>query len=175
MRAGGSLARVVISPVERLSVPRIGDERTLLEAWLEFHRATLLMKCAGLDEGQMKTRSAEPSTLSLLGLVRHMTEVERSWFRRRIAGEQVGPIYYTEARPDDDFDALDDTPTDVVFERYQHELAMCRRVLQDVSLDQQVGGNNSVRWIVLHMIEEYARHNGHADILRERLDGSKGA
>jgi hypothetical protein len=165
---------VVISPVERLTVPRVGDERTLLEAWLEFHRATLLLKCAELDEAQLKKRSAEPSTLSLLGLVRHMTEVERSWFRRRIAGEQAGPIYYSDERPDDDFDALDDTPLDVVFERYQHEVAMCRRVLHDASLDTVVG-DISVRWIVLHMIEEYARHNGHADILRERIDGAKGS
>ena len=162
--------------VERPRVPRIAGERTMLDAWLDWHRATLLMKCAGLAESQLKWRNAEPSTLSLLGLVRHMTEVERSWFRRRIAGEtESAPrIYYTDERPDDDFDALDDTPTEVVFERYQQEIEKCREVARGVSLDNVVG-EYSVRWIMTHMIEEYARHNGHADLLRERIDGAKGA
>ena len=164
----------VIAPhVERQRVPRVADERTMLLAWLEFHRATLLMKCADLDEGQLKRRAAPPSTLSLLGLVRHMTEVERNWFRRRIAAEDAPPIYYTREREDDDFDALDDTPVADVFERYLRELDLCREVMFGASLDTEVG-DNSVRWIVAHMIEEYARHNGHADILRECVDGATG-
>jgi len=160
--------------VVRQRVPRVADERTTLEAWLEFHRATLLMKCEGLHEDQLKRRAADPSTLSLLGLVRHMTEVERGWFRRRIAGLDLGPLYYTKERPDDDFDALEDTPVEEVFARYVAELDACRQVLTGVSLDD-VRADYSVRWIVTHMIEEYARHNGHADLLRERIDGATGA
>jgi uncharacterized damage-inducible protein DinB len=167
---------VTVPAIERHRVPRIADERTMLVAWLEFHRATLLMKCSGLDDSQLKRRAAEPSSLSLLGLLRHMTDVERAWFRRRIAGESretVPPIYYTDQRRDDVFDALDDTETAVVLERYLSEVETCRRVLHGVSLDTVVG-EYSVRWILTHMIEEYARHNGHADLLRERIDGSKG-
>jgi uncharacterized damage-inducible protein DinB len=165
----------MIAPhVERQRVPPVADERTMLVAWLEFHRATLLTKCADLDEPQLKDRAAPPSTLSLLGLVRHMTEVERSWFRRRIAGEHAPPLYYTEEREDDDFDALDDTPGAEVFDRYLREVDLCRPILSAAALDTVVG-DYSVRWIVMHMIEEYARHNGHADLLRERIDGAKGA
>jgi len=159
--------------VERTRAPRIGDERTLLLGWLDFHRATLLMKCEGLDEAQLKLRACEPSTLSLLGLVRHMTEVERGWFRRSIGGEQVAPIYYSDQAPDDDFDALDSTPVSVVFERYLDEVELCRKIMDSAALDD-VAGDRSVRWIVIHMVEEYARHNGHADLLRERIDGATG-
>ena len=168
------LAEMTAPHVERPRVPRIADERAMLVAWLEFHRATLLMKCTGLSDDQLKLRSAEPATLSLLGLVRHMTEVERGWFRRRIAGEQAPPIYYTENRPDDDFDALGDTEPAEVFDRYMREVEICRHIMDRVSLDTVVG-EYSVRWIVTHMIEEYARHNGHADLIRERIDGAKGS
>src|ERR1700737_2357533 len=96
------------APVERVEPPLIADERTMLDTWLDYHRATLLMKCAGLSDAQLKQRSAEPSILSLLGLVRHMTEVERSWFRRRIGGQDAPPLYYTQERRDGDFDDLDD-------------------------------------------------------------------
>ena len=151
----------------------------MLEAWLDFHRATLLMKCAGLSASQLRLRSAEPSTLSLLGLVRHMTEVERGWFRRGIAGEsraEAGPIYYTDERPDADFDDVDDADPAAMFEAFTREVEYCRRVAADVPLDKVVGEReHSVRWIYLHMIEEYARHNGHADLLRERIDGATGA
>jgi hypothetical protein len=131
------------------------------------------MKCAGLDDAQLKLRACEPSTLSLLGLVRHMTEVERGWFRRHIGGEQVPPMYYTDQAPDDDFDALDSTPVAEVFERYEREVELCRQALDGVPFDQ-AAGERSVRWIVSHMVEEYARHNGHADLLRERIDGAIG-
>jgi uncharacterized damage-inducible protein DinB len=78
--------------VERPPVPRVADERTMLEAWLDYHRATLLMKCAGLSDEQLKLRSAEPSTLSLLGLVRHLTDVERGWFRRGVGGQRGAEV-----------------------------------------------------------------------------------
>src|SRR5438132_6671211 len=146
----------------------------MLEAWLDYHRATLLMKCADLSASQLRLRSAEPSTLSLLGLVRHMTDVERSWFRRRLAGDTAaGPIYYTNERPDADFDDTDDPASATVFTTYLAEVEHCRNAAAGVSLDTVIG-ERSVRWIYLHMLEEYARHNGHADLLRERIDGATG-
>jgi uncharacterized damage-inducible protein DinB len=167
---------VTAPEAQRPEVPRAGDERTLLDAWLDYHRATLLMKCAGLSDDQLRLRSAEPSTLSLLGLVRHMTDVERSWFRRGVGdehGPQVAPIYYSDERPDGDFDDLDDTPPAEVFAAYAEEVERCRAAAAGVPLDNLRDGW-SVRWIYLHMIEEYARHNGHADLLRERIDGATG-
>src|ERR687892_2531746 len=104
--------------VGRPRVPRVANERAMLDAWLDYHRATLLMKCAGLSDDQLRLCSAEPSTLSLLGLVRHMTDVERGWFRRGVGGQkgpQVGPVYSTDERPEGDFDDLDDTDVEAVF------------------------------------------------------------
>ena len=163
-------------PAQRPQVPRVADERTMLEAWLDYHRATLLMKCAGLGDEQLRLRSAEPSTLSLLGLVRHLTDVERGWFRRGVGGQrgpEVEPIYSSEERPEGDIEDLDDPSPAAVFAAYGEEVERCRAAAAGVSLDQVVGGQ-SVRWIYLHMIEEYARHNGHADLLRERIDGATG-
>jgi uncharacterized damage-inducible protein DinB len=157
-------------------VPPIADERTLLEAWLEFHRATLLLKCAGLSDRQLRDRSAPPSTLSLLGLVRHLTDVERAWFRRRLAGETgpaAAPLYRTEQRQDAAFYDVDLADVPATFAAYHEEVARCRAAAAGVPLDRVVG-DRSVRWIYLHLIEEYARHNGHADLLRERIDGAKG-
>jgi hypothetical protein len=172
---------VTATPVERIDPPLIADERRMLETWLDYHRATLLMKCAGLTDAELKRRSADPSTLSLLGLVRHMTEVERGWFRRRIGGENVPPLYYTPQRRDDDFDAVDDADSAAMFAAFNAEVERCRAVVAGVSLDTLVPntskdgrGDFSVRWIYVHMIEEYARHNGHADLLRERIDGAIG-
>jgi uncharacterized damage-inducible protein DinB len=162
--------------VDRPQVPRTADERTMLEAWLDYHRATLLMKCAGLDDEQLRLRSSEPSTLSLLGLVRHLTDVERGWFRRGVGGQrgpEVAPIYYSDERPEGDFDDLDDLSPAAVFAAFSEEVERCRAATTGVPLDQLVG-EQSVRWIYLHMIEEYARHNGHADLLRERIDGATG-
>jgi uncharacterized damage-inducible protein DinB len=162
--------------VERPEVPLVADERAMLDAWLDYHRATLLMKCAGLSDEQLKLRSAEPSALSLLGLVRHLTDVERGWFRRGVAGEkgpQVGPIYYSDERPEGDIDEVDDADPAAVFAAYNEEVERCRAATAGVPLDRLVG-EHSVRWIYTHMLEEYARHNGHADLLRERIDGTTG-
>lgn len=90
-----------------MSPPFVADERTMLDAWLDFQRATLLAKCEGLDDAQLRTRSVPPASLSLLGLVRHMSEVERSWFRRTLAGENAPPMYYSPDNEDGDFDDLD--------------------------------------------------------------------
>jgi Protein of unknown function (DUF664) len=172
---------VTFAPDERVDPPLVADERTMLDTWLDYHRATLLMKCAGLSDAQLKRRSVEPSTLSLLGLVRHMTEVERSWFRRRVAGHDAPPLYYTQARRDGDFDDVDDADPAAMFAAFRAEVEVCRAVASGVSLDTVVAsrsndgrGDFSVRWIYVHMIEEYARHNGHADLLRERIDGATG-
>jgi uncharacterized damage-inducible protein DinB len=162
--------------VQRPEVPRVADERAMLEAWLDYHRATLLMKCAGLTDEQLRLRSAEPSTLSLLGLVRHLTDVERGWFRRCVGGQrgrEVGPIYYSDERPEGDIEDLDDPSPAAVLAAYRLEVERCRAATAGVPLDQ-LAGEQSVRWIYLHMIEEYARHNGHADLLRERIDGGTG-
>jgi uncharacterized damage-inducible protein DinB len=163
---------------KRTDPPFRDPERPALEAWLEYHRATLLMKCAGLLAEQLATRSVPPSTLSLLGLVRHMTEVERSWFRRRLERENVPPLYYDDANPDGDFDDVDPARADDDLAAFQAELdaaraAAARHGLDDVGLSRE-GEEVDLRWIYLHMIEEYARHNGHADLLRERIDGATG-
>jgi hypothetical protein len=167
--------------VGRVEAPLIADERTMLETWLDYHRATALWKCAGLSDAQLKLRSAHPSTLSLLGLVRHMTEVERGWFRRTIGGENAPPLYYSKERPDGDFDDVDEADPAAMFDSFTAEVEVCRAVAAGVGLETVVAnrsndgrGDFSVRWIYVHMIEEYARHNGHADLLRERIDGAKG-
>jgi Protein of unknown function (DUF664) len=146
----------------------------MLDGFLDAHRSTLLLKCYGLSDEHLKWRSTPPSSLSLLGLIRHLTEVERSWFRRRVAGDaNAVPIYYTDEHPDDDFDNTDEGDPSDMFALYLEEIDRCREAVADVSLDA-VFGDYSLRWVYLHMIEEYARHNGHADLLREAIDGAKG-
>jgi hypothetical protein len=163
--------------VERTDPGLILGERRALEAWLDFHRDTLLHKCAGLTAGQLKERAVPPSRLSLLGLVRHMTEVERSWFLRFL-GAYDGPIYCSDDNPDGDWDDVDAKGSLRDVERYGVEVDAIRRRLLGHSLDEQEvddGTTYSLRWIYTHMLEEYARHNGHADLLREAIDGSVGA
>ena len=160
---------------ERVYAPFEADERTMLTAWLEFHRATLEMKCEGLTDDQLRLRSVAPSTLSLLGLVRHMAEVENNWFRFWLAGD--GPV--TRYDGDEDF-SVDGADVDEAFDYWRQECANARAVLASFdSLDavgpgQTVDTGFSVRWVLVHMIEEYARHNGHADLLRESIDGEQG-
>ena len=159
--------------VTRPVVPRVADERTMLEAWLDLHRQTLLMKCTGL--------SAAPSTLTLHGLVRHMAEVERGWFRMGFAGQAISALYSTEAWPTADFDDLEAAEPATDFATFAEEVR--RAVTVGRSLDDtfvarrapRQGMAISLRWIYVHMIEEYARHNGHADLLRECIDGVTGA
>ncbi len=151
----------------------------MLGAWLDFHRQTLLIKCAGLTAEQLRLRSAPPSTLSLLGLVRHMTDVERGWFRRRVAGENVPFLHSSEADPDGEFDNVDTADAERDFAAYLGEIDLARRAAAGRGLDETFyherrGTRMSVRWVYVHMIEEYARHNGHADLLRERIDGATG-
>jgi len=164
-----------VTTVERVEPPFEGDERTLLLAWLEYHRATLARKCDGLSDEQLRTRSVPPSPLSLLGLVRHMAEVENNWFRWWLDGE--GPV--TRWEGDEDF-AVDGADVAEAFAYWRGECDNARRVvakfasLDDVGAGQTRGAGISLRWTLQHMIEEYARHNGHADLLREAIDGVTG-
>jgi uncharacterized damage-inducible protein DinB len=158
-----------------------GEERATLAEFLDYHRGTLEWKCADLTPEQLARRASPPSTLSLLGLVRHLADVERSWFRVRLAGEAVPPIFFTEAEPDLDFDGAVADP-DVVataFGAWRNEVARAREIVSGFSLDDtfahpRTGETLSVRWLLVHMVEEYARHNGHADLLREAVDGQTG-
>ncbi|MDX3458497.1 DinB family protein [Streptomyces sp. ME02-8801-2C] len=157
------------------------DERTMLEGWLDYHRQTLAWKCEGLTDAQLRTASVEPSELSLMGLVRHMAEVERSWFRRVLVGDDSGPIYYSEEDPDGEFHLTEADTWDEAYGTWQAEIDVARRNAAQFGLDGLSKGRSrhsdepfSLRWIYTHMIEEYARHNGHADLVRERLDGATG-
>jgi uncharacterized damage-inducible protein DinB len=160
----------------RPRAPRTGSEREVLDGWLDFHRATLLVKCEGLTFEQLKSRPIGFTSLSLLGLVRHMTEVERGWFLPFV-GEPVTELYCTEADPDADFGGVDDADAAADLARYGEAVdaindLLRRRSLDEVEVDE--GKSFNLRWIMTHMIEEYARHNGHADLLREAIDGVTG-
>ena len=166
--------------VPRPAMPRVADERTMLEAWLDLHRQTLLMKCTGLGAEQLRRRSAAPSTLTLYGLVRHMAEVEREWFRICFAGQNLGSLYSTKARPNADFDDLESADPATDLATFVEEARLARavtvgRALDDTFVHPQRGMAINLRWVYVHMIEEYARPNGHADLLRERIDGVTGA
>ena len=156
---------------------RDGSEREMLRDWLGWHRATLLRKCAGLDAAQLARRAVPPSRLSLLGLVRHMSDTERGWIRQLLRGEPVPDLYYRADAGTADFEEAD---PDRAEEDYALYLAECRAVdaaLEDARLDDTVVFREkvtSLRWIWQHLVEEYARHNGHADLLREAIDGSAG-
>ncbi|MEU9111444.1 DinB family protein [Streptomyces sp. NPDC048483] len=161
--------------------PSLGDERATLVEFLRTQRLTLELKCAGLAPADLARRSVEPSTMSLLGLVRHMAEVERSWFRRVLAGERAPRLFQSSAEPDGDFDGAVADPA-VVAEAWEAWRAECaftdRYVAGAPSLDAVADtgeGRVSLREVLVHMVEEYARHNGHADLLRERIDGRVGA
>ncbi|MFC8762771.1 MULTISPECIES: DinB family protein [Streptomyces] len=167
------------------TVPRVdpsttSGEREALEQWLDFHRATLARKCEGLDDAQLRTLSAAPSDLNLLGLVRHMAEVERGWFRRVLAGEETRWIYSTDEDRDRDIHTTEDDTYEEAYATWQAEIAHAREVAAGRGLDELGAGEHrsgrtfNLRWIYLHMIEEYARHNGHADLIRERIDGATG-
>jgi hypothetical protein len=165
--------------VERPEPPSLAGERDRLHSYLDYHRRTLLMKCAGLTEAQLKNASTEPSTLTLLGLVRHMTEVERWWFRIRGAGQPLGDVYCSDESPDGDFDDVADADPAADLAAYEAECAaadeaMAGRSLDDTFLHPRRNADISLRWVYVHMIEEYARHNGHADLIRERIDGATG-
>ncbi|MGX7828574.1 DinB family protein [Actinokineospora sp. 24-640] len=163
---------------ERPERPLVGDEREVLTAFLDWHRETFRLKCAGLTAAQLSTRSVEPSTLSLHGLIRHLAGTERWWFRMQFAGEDVPHLYYADDDPDMDFDRLDGDPAEALAV-WEAECARSREVVAAADLDDTGTALRhdkpvSLRRIVVQMIAEYARHNGHADLLRERIDGATG-
>jgi len=166
--------------IERAEPPLTANERDMLDGWLDYHRATLAWKCEGLSDDQLRERAVPPSSLSLVGLVRHMAEVERAWFRRRVGGADLPWVYCTEARPDADFDDVADADVAEAFATWRQECERARAAeaavpsLDDTFEAKDKGSTYSLRWIVSHMVEEYARHNGHADLLRERIDGARG-
>ncbi|MGI8433996.1 MAG: DinB family protein [Nocardioidaceae bacterium] len=167
-------------PRERNTVS-LGDEHATLVEYLRCQRLTLELKCVGLDADDLARRSVEPSTMSLLVLVRHMAEVERGWFRRRMAGLDAPALYRSDTERDGDWDGASADP-DVVAEAWmawRAECAFTDTFVADAP-DLDVTGSDprlgtfSLREVLVHMVEEYARHNGHADLLRERIDGRVG-
>ncbi|MFJ9454343.1 DinB family protein [Kitasatospora sp. NPDC101447] len=164
----------------RVDPPMAADEAATLTAFLDYHRHTLALKCEGLTDDQLRLRSVPPSNLSLLGLVRHMAEVEWYWFQCILRGEEVeGGHYCTEADPDGDFDNVDTADVAADVATWRAEIEASRRAAAGLPLDTvgkrpRRGEEVTLRWILAHMVEEYARHNGHADLLRELVDGSTG-
>ena len=161
--------------VERPEGPLTGPERPMLQAFLDWQRATLLYKCAGLTGEQLARRAIPPSELSLLGLLRHMTKVERIWFRMRFAGEQVDFPFGSDFQAE--FEQADPARAAADYARLTEEIKHADAAAANASLDDTFTSNGevmSLRMIYLHMIEEYARHLGHADLLREQIDGATG-
>jgi len=167
--------------------PRLGDERTTLVENLRCVRLTLEMKCAGLDAEAMARRSVEPSTMSLLGLVRHLAEMERATFREMMVGQDAPRLYISATNRDGDFDGAVPDP-DVVaaaWAAWRAEVDFAERFVAeapslDITGDDPLnqhgsgGGSMSLREALVSMIHEYARHLGHADLIRERIDGRIG-
>ncbi|WP_369198363.1 DinB family protein [Streptomyces djakartensis] len=166
---------------ERRMPGTTANERTMLEGWLEFHRQTLAWKCEGLNDEQLRSAPVEPSNLSLMGLVRHMADVERSWFRRVLANEDAPPLFFSEEDPDGEFHLAETDTWAQTHSVWQAETEAARANAARFGLDditegkhRRTGERFNLRWLYTHMIEEYARHNGHADLIRERIDGATG-
>ena len=158
------------------------DELTVLGQYLDFHRATLAMKCARLSEADLKRRAVPTSNLTLLGLVRHLTEVEYGWFCEWLDGQPERSVYFTADDPNGDFDNLDAHPVADVWTAYHAQVAESRRILGTFTdggepargRPSRPAGRATSAGSLAHMVEEYARHNGHADLLREAIDGETG-
>ncbi|HEX2905121.1 MAG TPA: DinB family protein [Jatrophihabitans sp.] len=167
-------------PEKRIDPPTAADEKATLLAFLDYQRQTLLLKCAGLSPEQLLARSVPPSSLCLLGLVRHLTEVEFGWLHVRFAGEPDREIY---GPGDADLEVSEADAQSVAeaFGRYAEFVARSQQIVAGADLSQltctphqRTGEHFSLRWILDHLLEEYARHNGHADLLREAIDGTVG-
>jgi uncharacterized damage-inducible protein DinB len=163
----------------RLEPEQTPGERAALDQFLDYFRGTLLNKAAGLTTEQARQQACPPSTLNLLGLVRHMADVERYWFRNVLLDDPIAPQFYTEADPELDMQPPTDATLDEAIAALRDEIAIARANAAPIDLDefaQRVRRNRPVnlRWIMVHMIEEYARHCGHADLLREAIDGATG-
>jgi hypothetical protein len=163
----------------RTTPPAVGDEREILCSFLDWHRATFELKCAGIPPERLSDRAVAPSSLSLHGLLRHLAGVERWWFRIQFADEDVPMLYYSDDDPDQDFDVLDGD-IDEAFDVWRAECRRSRDIvaaaasLDETGIRRRTGEPFSLRWLLVDLIAEYARHTGHADLLRERIDGAIG-
>lgn len=157
--------------------PLVGVDRPMLEGYLAWQRSSLLNICAGLTGEQLASRPLVSSNLSLLGLVRHMAKVERLWFRHRAVADPIGPMYDPALGKDADFDDLDPAEAPAAVRRLEEEWVACDRAVAGLSFEHTLQGRDgvmSLRMTYVHMIGEYSRHNGHADLLREAIDGVTG-
>ncbi len=183
-----------IRPVldERLELSPTVDERTLLTCFLDFHREALLRTCAGLSDAQLRMRAVPSSNLTLLGLMRHLAGVERWYFQAVIAGDFPGSLYTATDDADEDFNDIDSATGESTLAIWRAEVEESRRITAEHPLEAigtvpvdpiavasgtshpTAGHQYSLRWVLNHMIDEYARHNGHADLIREAIDGQTG-
>lgn len=171
---------MTVPQVDRTEPGRTGDERGMLDGWLDYYRASLLHKCSGLTAEQLVVRSCEPSPLSLAGLVRHMTEMERV-YAHRIADRATPLLYCTDDDPDGDIESVNAEQAMADVQTLIDHAARSRDIMAGHQLDEMFGTNGpaiqpkySLRWVYHYLIKEYARHLGHADLLRERIDGATG-
>ena len=164
-----------LAPDSRPRTPGHGGERELLEAFLDSQRATVAWKAAGLSDADAAKRLL-PSLTTVSGLVRHLADVERSWFRDDLAGEKDVPARWTDEDPDGEWRVTERDSLQEILDDYESACAESRAAAEAFGLDDRGRNNQDVtlRWILLHMIEETARHAGHIDILRELLDGATG-
>ncbi len=169
----------MLSGVTRPDPPLTGGERPMLTVWLDFERATLLWKCEGLDGAALARRTVPPSALSLLGLVRHMAAVEWWWFDHIFTGSSSPELISTVDDIDADFNDIDPDRAQAELDLFGRQCEVSRAIAAaaaslDVASVSTEKPTVSLRWIMIHMIEEYARHNGHAALLRELIDGTVG-
>jgi Protein of unknown function (DUF664) len=166
--------------VDRTEPRYVADERTSVQEFLDYHRQTLLWKCSGLTAEQLAARPIAGSSLSLLGLVRHLAYVQRVWLRIRAAGQaDLDDLYCTQQLPDADFDRATAAGAEADFAVFASECALAdaavaRRSLDDTFVHPRLKVTIDLRWVYTHLIEEFARHNGHADLIREQIDGATG-
>ena len=165
---------------QRVDPPLIADERETLIKYLDYQRETILCKLQGLSEEQVR-QTHPPSSLSLLGIVKHLTNIERSWFRRYMGDEPTPPEQARNpADPDEDFRIEPDEHTQDIIDGYRSECARSNEIITAHSMDDlarpyvEKPRPRTLRWIAIHMLEETARHAGHADLIRESIDGKTG-
>ena len=173
--------------IERTDPPLAADEATMLAAYLDYHRDTLRMKVDGLSADQLR-RTHPPSTLTLGGLLKHLALVEVSWISEVLHGRPMGEPWDSadwDADPDWELHSASDDSPEELRQLMDDAVAQARRGIDEalsqggldnlsVTPSRRTGEQYSLRWILLHMIEEYARHNGHADLIRESIDGVTG-
>lgn len=173
-----STAPPKLTDPSRPDPPLIADEHAMLSAYLDFQRESLVLKCAGIPGREHSEALVPPSRLTLHGLVRHLAGVERWWLHLQFAGDDTEILYYSDDDPEQDFERLDGD-FDEALAVWRAQVARSREIVAAASPDAtgtrvQTGDRFQLRWVLLRLIAEYARHLGHADLLRERVDGSTG-